>query len=742
MHSSQAKRSPNLHSASGKKIDLTHPATAALRAASMLALLSALSLLAPRPAHAQTETVLYNFCSVQVSGLCTDGSSPTSNLTFRDGNYYGTTFFGGLGDMGFGGGTVFELSPNGSGGWNETVLYNLCSDGGFSCTDGVYPTGPLVFDSVGNLYGTTPEGGSTDCGLSTGCGIVFEISPVGAAWNQTVLYVFCPQVPCQYGLPGAAVVLDSAGNLYGTAGAGVFQLSPSGGAWTFKLTSFTNIGPINPYSGLVMDSSGNIFVLAPSFTAPGQQELFELSPNGKGWTPTILSSFGGPGGTWSGLVSDQAGNLYGESQPTDNTGTGTVYELSPGTSGWTRKTLFNFSYANSALDGFFPSGGLAVDASGNLYGTTRQGGANGLGTVFEVIPVGLGSYQEKVLWSFNGTDGSHPTGSPILDDAGNLYGTTSGGGSTGNGVVFEVTPAPTAASMASVTSSLNPAASNNIVTFTAIVASGSGTGSTPTGTVTFMDGATVMGTKALSNGTASFKSNPNINALPLGSNAITAVYHGDVNYSGSTSAPLTQIVKVPPQTYLISAPNPSAYGQTKNFSVTVTSSIGPPADGEILTFKEGSTVIGTSTLSGGASAFLYSGMSVGKHAVQADYGGDTDFKASISRVLISLNGEPGLTQVVDKAASTTALVSSQNPSIYGQSVTFTATVSPQFGGQPAGTVEFYNGTKELGTAALVDGVASFTTTKLAVGTGSITAKYFGNGSFLTSTSAALSQVVN
>jgi hypothetical protein len=101
-----------------------------------------------------------------------------------------------------------------------------------------------------------------------------------------------------------------------------------------------------------------------------------------------------------------------------------------------------------------------------------------------------------------------------------------------------------------------------------------------------------------------------------------------------------------------------------------------------------------------------------------------------------------MSQVVDKAASTTALVSSQNPSIYGQSVTFTATVSPQFSGTPAGTVEFYNGTKELGTAPLVDGVASFTSTKLAVGTGSITAKYFGNGSFLTSTSSALSQVVN
>jgi uncharacterized repeat protein (TIGR03803 family) len=734
MHSAQTKQSLNLPGAPRKRFDAKRPGTGALRAAAMLALLSARFLITARPARAQTETVLYNFCSVQVSGSCQDGSSPASNLTFRDGNYYGTTFLGGVGNKGLGGGTVFELSPSGSrGGWNEAVLYNFCSDGGFSCTDGVYPNGPLVFDSVGNLYGTTPQGGSTDCPFSTGCGIVFELSPVGAAWNQTVLYVFCPQIPCQYGLPGTAVVMDSAGSIYGTAGSGVFQLSPSDGVWTFKLISFN---AINPYSGLVMDSSENIFVLAPSPT-PEQQALLQVSPDGKGgWTTTILSSFNGPGGTWSSLVSDQAGNLYGESQPADNKGTGTVYELSPGTSGWTKKTLFNFNYANSALDGFFPSGGLALDASGNLYGTTRQGGAYGQGTVFELVPVGLGNYQEKVIWSFNGTDGAEPTASPILDSAGNLYGTTRQGGSTGNGVVFEVTPAPTAPSTTSLAASKSSSTYYTSVTFTVSVAPQLTGGATPTGTITFMDGAKVMGAKPLKNGTAILNTNSAGYVLSPGSHNITAVYHGDVNYSASTSAPLDEVITLPTTTLLTTSPNPSVYGQPVIFSATVLSSIGAPPDGDTVTFEQGATVLGKGTLGAGVATFSYSMLAVGTKAVKAVYGGDTYLNASVS------NPTQVMSQVIDKADSTTALVSSQNPSIYGQSVTFTATVSPQFSGLPAGTVEFYNGTKELGTAALVDGVASFTTTKLAVGTGSITAQYFGNGSFLPSTSAVLSQVVN
>jgi uncharacterized repeat protein (TIGR03803 family) len=719
-------------STSGQKSSAMKPAAAAVRRSLTLALLPAVLLLVARPALAQTETVLYNFCSIEVGGSCQDGASPASNLTSREGNFYGTTTFGGAG---LGAGSVFKLSPNGSGGWNETVLYSFCSAA--NCTDGAYPDGPVVLDSLGNLYGIAPEGGNTNCEFTEGCGVAFELSPVGAGWTETVVYSFCSQFTggvCHDGNdPGGDLVMDAAGNLYGQVAAGAFELSPSGaGGWTDRLIS-PNID--NSTSGLTMDASGNIFGLG--LTGPtGQRVAFELSPNGDGgWNSTVLYTFSGPNGSssWSNLVLDQAGNLYGTSQAGGAEGTGTVFELSPGETAWTEKTLFTFSYDNSALDGFFPSGGLVLDASGHLYGTTRQGGTYGQGTLFELVAVGGSSYEEKVIWSFNGTDGSQPDDSPILDSAGNLYGTTWGGGSHGSGVVFEVTPAATAATTTTVTSSKNPSTYPNGVTFTATVAPQSGSGTTPTGTVTFLDGGTVMGTKTLKNGTASYTANYASYTLPAGSNTITAVYGGDVNYSRSTSAPLDQIVTVSTSTIITSTPNPSAYGQTVIFSATVTSSIGAPPNGEIVTFKQGSTVLGTATLSGGTATFPYSALGAGTKAVTVVYSGDTYYNPSTSQ---SIN------QVIDKATSTTTLVSSQNPSAYEQSVTFTATVVPQFSGTPTGYVELYNGTQELGSATLVNGAASYTTTKLAVGTGSITAEYKGSSSFQTSTSGAVSQVVN
>jgi len=750
MHSADTRRILNLHTTAGKKSDAPKPATAAIRAASMLAVLSALLLVSPRPAQAQTETVLYNFCSIQVAGACTDGAGPKSNLTSNGGNLYGTTASGGTGYFPSVGGTVFELSPSGGGGWQETVLYSFCSvEVSGVCTDGAEPIGPVIFDSAGNLYGTTLGGGSTTCPFSGGCGVVFELSPPGTGWTETVLHAFCLNFTgeCTDGvIPGGVLVMDATGNLYPTNDTGVLKLSQSSGVWTIQLISFGHVEPANPHPGLVMDSSGNIFVLAPSPT-PGEQSLFELSPNGKGgWTTTAVYSFKGQGGYWSPLIMDQAGNFYVEWQGEGKEAPGTVYKLSPGTSGWTNKALFTFDYDNSALDGFSPSGGLVLDPSGKLYGTTSQGGTYGLGTVFELVPVGLGNYDEKVLWSFNGTDGSQPTDSPILDSAGNLYGTTFEGGSTGNGVVFEVTPAPTAPTVTAITSSMNPSTYNIGVTFTATVAPGSGTGSIPVGTVTFMDGATVLSTKAVSNGTASFKANYATYTLPPGSNAITAVYHGDANYSASTSAPLTQIVTDPTLTVISSSPDPSAYGQPVIFTATVSSSVGPPPDGEIVTFKqpEGSTIMGTGTLSGGVATLTYSGLAAGNRAVKAFYGGDSRFNASGSWTLISpgeITNQP-LNQVVEKAITTTTVVSSQNSSSYEQPVTFTATVSPQYIGVPAGSVTFYNGTTMIGVEILNNGVAAFTTPRLAVGTATITAEYKGDTSFQISTSAPLSQVVN
>ena len=191
-----------------------------------------------------TERVLYSFCV----GNCDDGSQPFAGLIFdAAGNLYGTTHRGG----GFNLGTVFKLSPNGNGGWTETVLHSFSYG-----TDGIYPSAGLIFDATGNLYGTTTEGGTgSGCG-NDGCGTVFELSPNGnGGWTETVLYSFCSQTNCTDGAtPVAGLILDAVGNLYGTTNAG-----------------------------------GNFFSNCPYLCGT----VFKLSPNGNGgWTETVLHSFG------------------------------------------------------------------------------------------------------------------------------------------------------------------------------------------------------------------------------------------------------------------------------------------------------------------------------------------------------------------------------------------------------------------------------------------------------------------
>jgi uncharacterized repeat protein (TIGR03803 family) len=386
-----------------------------------LAVLSALLLIAACPAQAQTETVLYNFKGGS------DGFTPQSRLTSDGvGNLYGTTGFGGLGY-----GTVFELSPNGSGGWNETVLYSFT--GG---ADGANPyMSYVLFDNVGNLYGTTYEAGSY------GYGTVFELSPVGTSWTETVLYSFAGGADDANPLNG--LITDSAGNLYGRtyeSGGGngvIFALSKSGSVWTKQVIYDGAPG----YAGLTMDTAGNIFGVTGDI-------VFELSPNGHGgWNPTVIHTFAG--GPKDGLVAegtpvlDKDGNLYGTTLGGGSKNNGTVYELSPVKKGknkgkWTERILHSFRGGNK--DGSEPFAGIVFDAVGNIYGTTEIAGNSLAGTVYELVaPVGKGGYKEKVLWKFNNTDGYEPVDSLILDSAGNLYGTASGG-SSGNGVVFEVTP--------------------------------------------------------------------------------------------------------------------------------------------------------------------------------------------------------------------------------------------------------------------------------------------------------------
>ena len=482
----------------------------AIRAALILAVLSALLLIAARPAQAQKENVLYNFTGGS------DGGYPNSSLTFdAAGNFYGTTRGGGL----FGYGTVFELSPNGSGGWNETVLYSFT--GG---ADGSNPySSNVIFDSVGNLYGTTYYGGAN------GDGVVFELSPVGTSWTETVLYSFAG-----YG-PWSGVIMDPAGNLYGTTvGGAVFELSPSAGGWTYQAIYDNTADEI--YAGLTMNAAGDIF-------GASLVTVFELSPNGSGgWNETVLYNFTNAkkdGYLADGTpVLDQAGNIYGTTAGGGAKNDGTVYRLSPGETGWTEQLLHSFN--GSPKDGTTPWAGVVLDAAGNLYGTTEEGGSlyggDLDGTVYELVaPVGTGSYKEKVLWSFNGADGAAPGDSLILDSAGNLYGTTQVGGSSSAGVVFEVTGLPKVKTKTTLTSSPNPSTYGEAVTFTAVV-----TPVPPDGeTVTFEHGKTVLGTGSLSGGSASFTTS----TLKVGTPAVEAVYGGDSKFAGSKSNVVKQVVE-------------------------------------------------------------------------------------------------------------------------------------------------------------------------------------------------------
>lgn len=379
-------------------------------------LLSCLLVLSARPACAQLEIVLYNFCTLQ--GTCPDGDGPLSSLTPDGaGNFYGTTLNAGPGQ-----GNAFELIPNGNGSLDEITLHHFT--GG---ADGGHPRSSLLLDSAGNLYGTASDGGAE------GYGVVFELSRAGSSWNETVLYNFTNGADS--GTPWSSVIMDRAGNLYGTTAGGtpngsggVFELSPSVGGWTEQVIYSFDSNAILP-SGLAMDGNENIFGAAGL-------TIFELSPNGSGgWNPSVIYTFVGKyQSADSTPVLDQQGNIFGTIMHYSKTGPalGQVYKLSQTGTEWGVQILAGWQ------NGTGPLGGLALDAAGNVYGTSVGGGVNGDGTVFE-LQFKNGHHQKKVLWEFNGLDGAAPVGGLILE-SGIVYGTTARGGAQGVGTVFEVIP--------------------------------------------------------------------------------------------------------------------------------------------------------------------------------------------------------------------------------------------------------------------------------------------------------------
>ena len=415
----------------------------------------------PRPATAK-EKVVHSFCPS--SSSCSDGKLPFGDLVFdANGKLYGTTQQGGT----YGYGTVFELTPGTNRKWKEKVLHSFNNNG----KDAAGPLSGLIFEARGNLYGTSEWGGTY------GWGTVFELTPgTNGKWKEKVLHSFNYNGK-DGALPYAGLVFDTSGNLYGTTTEGgvqgsgtVFELTAGANdKWTEKvLYSFCPTYPCTdggyPEGALIFDGSGALYGTTRGGGAQGSGTVFELKAgtNGK-WTQKVLYSFGsGTDGFYphSGLTFDSGGNLYGTLQfggrfsggDCGSDGCGAVFELMPVKNGkWTEKVLHSFA---SGADGFWPLAGLVIDASGNLYGTASYGGGyssacSGLscGIVFELTPGKNGKWTEKVLYSFNYKDGDYPYAGLIFDTIGNLYGTTVLGGSNSSacngfscGAVFEITP--------------------------------------------------------------------------------------------------------------------------------------------------------------------------------------------------------------------------------------------------------------------------------------------------------------
>ncbi|HTZ97635.1 MAG TPA: choice-of-anchor tandem repeat GloVer-containing protein [Terriglobales bacterium] len=389
---------------------------------------------------------------------------------------------------------VLAFAPTALAQWNEEVLYSF--QGG---TDGVHPTGSVVFDNQGNLYGATSNGGGTSqfCLGPAGCGIVYELSPPtqnGAPWAETILHIFRGSAYGDGAAPTGGLVMDSSGNLYGVTGydgsgqctlfgsvvgcGTVYEMVPPsqpGGSWTETVIYNFQGGSDGyvPQGDLVFDGAGNLYGATLFGGGKGANcdtlyggncgTIFELSPpkvNGGAWTEKVLHSFASAG-LWDvfgdgaepngGLILDEQGNLYGTTYfggyalghcngGVGGTGCGTVFMLArqEGTGEWPETVLHNFL---GDPDGAGPLAGVVADQTGNLFGTTYGGGSDDYGAAYQLIRPSKSNapWTEKVLYSWSYTQGAIPIAPPLVDPSdGTIYLTAAGGGAFNKGTLSKL----------------------------------------------------------------------------------------------------------------------------------------------------------------------------------------------------------------------------------------------------------------------------------------------------------------
>jgi hypothetical protein len=420
---------------------------------------------------------------------------------------------------------------------------------------------------------------------------------------------------------------------------------------------------------------------------------------------TITTNYGGDAN-----FNGSTGALTGNPEVVNQANTSTAVTSSQNPSGLGQPVTFTATVSAVAPGAGTPTGTVTFLDGGSAVGTgTLSGGIATLTT----SALAVGSH--TITTTYAG-DGNFNGGSGSLN---------------GNPQVVGKPDSKT-----SVGSSSNPAVFGQAVTFTATVSAvAPGTG-TPTGTVTFLDGGSPIGTGTLSGGIATFTTS----ALAVGSHTITTSYGGDGNFNGSSGslAGNPEVVNTAASsTVVASSANPAVFGQTVTFTATVSAvAPGTGAPTGTVTFLDGGSALGTGTLSGGVATFTSSALAVSSHTITASYGGDGNFNGSSG----SLTGNP---EVVSKAATSTVVNSSANPSILNQSLTFTATVSvvAPGAGSPTGTITFSDGATTLATVPLNSGTATFSTAALAVNAHSITAAYSGDGNF-SSSNGSVAQTVS
>jgi hypothetical protein len=714
----------------------------------------------------------------------------TNSTNFPTVNPLQPTYGGGVLDA-----FVAKINSTGSALVYSTYLGGVGEAGGFG-EEGF----GIAVDGAGNAY-VTGATSSTDFPVTAGafqtaCGgsckgnaFVTKLNPTGSA----LVYSTYLGGSGTLGDTGDGIAVDSAGNAYvtGTVSSvdfpvtpNAFQLVFAGGNYDAFVTKFDPTGSALVYStylggssdadfgkGIAVDSAGNAYVTGQTGSTDFPT-MNPLQPTNAGSTDAFVTKFDHTGSAVYSTYLGGSSDDFGYSIAVDNAGdayvTGATYStdfptmnsLQAANAGGPDAFVAKLNASGSALvystylggSGADAGYGIAVDSAGNAYVTGQCGstdfptmnplqpayGGGGYDAfVSEVNALGLTLVYSTYLGGSNIDDGY----SIAVDSAGNAYVTgytestdfptmnplqpTNGGGTDG----FVAKIGRTLSSITTIASSSNPSVLGQSVTFTATVTSqGSGQASgTPTGTVTFTYGSTTLcNAVTLVGGVATCT----YSSLPAGADTVTSSYSGDANFTPSSGTVSQTVNKATTTTTVTSSLTPSTFNQQVTFTATVTGQFGGTPTGTV-TFSDGTTTLGTSPLSGGMATFSTATLAAGLHSINAVYSGDSNF----------LGGLGSINQTVNQASTTVALGSSVNPSGFGQPVTFTATISPQYGDQASGTITFKDGSTTLGSSTVSGNVASLTTSGLAIGRHSITAIYSGNSNFMGSTSPALSQVV-